>query len=304
MEIDLSSSAPQAADVRDVTLSSFKADVLEASKKALVLLLFWTPRDKGCVEQSKTLEKIVQSGLGPMALARIDIDRDQTVARQLGVQSVPSVFAFYQARPVDAFEGAMPEAQIKTWVAQILKTTGAGDAVGFDTALQQAEGYRAAKDVATARAIYADILEQDTSNAKAYAGLIACLLDEGNAAQARRMLDEAPQGIAGNKALDSVRAATELAEETGQNKGMAETLEAEIAKDPHNWQARFDLALAYYAAQRHEEAADQLLEIVRFARTWNDGAARKQLVKFFEAWGETNPVTLSARRRLSSILFS
>ncbi|MFA5040913.1 MAG: tetratricopeptide repeat protein [Bdellovibrionales bacterium] len=299
-----SSSAPEA--VKDVTLATFKAEVLDASKKMLVFVLFWTPRDNLCRQQAEALEKIVRSGMGNLKLARVDIDRDQSIARQMGVSSAPSVFAFYQGRPVDAFSGAMPEPQIKTWVAQLMKTTGVGGAetAGLDTAFQQAEEFLAGGDVATARSIYADIFAENPESAKAYAGLTRCFFDEGEVQKAREMLDAAPAAIAKDKALDSVRAAVELAEAAGKNKGQAEQLEAAVARNPDDHQARFDLAMAYYAAGRNEQAVDHLLDIVRRARTWNDGAARQQLLKFFEAFGTAHPITVSARKRLSSILFS
>ena len=302
-----SSSEPAATSVvKDVTVANFKADVLEASKKALVLVVFWTPRDNACKQQVAVLEKIVRVSKGAAGLARIDIDRDQIIAQQMGVTSAPSVFAFYQGRPVDAFSGALAEAQIKAWVDQLLKTTGVGgeERAGLEAAFQQAADHSAAGDIGLARAIYADIFDREPENARAYAGLVRCSVEEGDISKAREMLDKAPAILAKDKALDSVRAAIELAEQAGQSKGQAEKLEAAIAKNPADSQRRFDLALAYYAAQSNEKAVDQLLEIVRRERAWNDGAARKQLVKFFEAFGATNPLTISARKRLSSILFS
>ena len=303
-----SSPAVPAADqaVKDVTLASFKADVLEASKQALVLVDFSIPRDPTCKQLTAVLEKIARASKGAVRLAKIDVEHNQPIAQQMGVQSVPSVFAFSQGRPIDAFAGAMPEAQVKTWIDHILKASGAPvdeEKAGLETALKHAAD-SAAKDIATARSIYADILEMEPANAIAYAGLVRCFVDESDTANARQVLDAAPAEIAKDKALDSVRAALELAEQAGTGAGQAAEFEAKIAQDPADHQARFDLALAYYAAGRREDAVDQLLEIVRRARTWDDGAARKQLVKFFEAFGATDPLTLSARKRLSSILFS
>ncbi len=302
------SSEPSVADdsVKDVTLANFKADVLEASKKALVLVVFWTPRENTCKQMAGLLEKNARMSKGAVKLARIDIDRDQQIAQQMGVQSLPSVYAFFAGRPVDAFAGSVPAAQVKTWIDQVLKTTGVGgeEKAGLETAFKQAEDFLAQGDIATARAIYIDIYDMEPENARAYAGLVRCLLDEKKSTEAREKLAAAPAAIAKDKALDSVRAAIELAEQAGQNTGETDKLEAALAQNAADHEARFNLAMAFYAAGRNEDAVDQLLDIVRRARTWNDGAARKQLVKLFEAFGATNPLTIAARKRLSSILFS
>jgi len=293
--------------VRDVTLATFKADVLEASKTALVLVDFWATWCEPCKQLTPLLEKLARASKGAVKLAKIDVDRNQPLAQQMGVQSVPSVFAFYAGRPVDGFAGALPEAQVKTWIDQLLAQTGAvgGDEkAGLETALKQASEFVAARDIATARAIYTDILDMEPTNAPSYAGLVRCLIEEGNAPGARQLLDAAPPALLKDKAFEPVRAALELMEQAGQSVGQAAEFEAKLAANPADHQARFDLALAHYAAGRREEAVDQLLEIVRRARTWNEDGARKQLVKFFEAFGNSDPLTLSARKRLSSIMFS
>ncbi|MDD4617225.1 MAG: tetratricopeptide repeat protein [Alphaproteobacteria bacterium] len=292
--------------VKDVRAATFKADVLEASSKALVLVDFGTPRDSLCAQMTASLEKIARASKGAVRLAKVDIDRDLAIAQQLGVRSAPSVFAFHKGRPVDGFSGSIPEAQVKAWVDELLKATGAsvGHADGMDAAFKQAAELLDGGDIATANAIYADILDAEPENAKAYAGSVNCLLRSGQIDLARAMLDAAPAAVAKDAALDSVRAAVELAEQAVQSKGQTEKLEAALTQNPADHQARFDLALAYYASGRREEAVDCLLEIVRRGRSWNDDAARKQLVKFFEAMGATDSLTVSARRRLSSLLFA
>lgn len=304
----LSPMSPPPADnaVKDVTLANFKAEVLEASRTALVLVAFWVPRDPSCQQLAAILEKIARASKGTVRLARVDVDQNQPIAQQMGVQSVPSVFAFHQGRPVDAFAGTMPEVQVKSWVERTLVTTGVGgeEKAGLETAFKQATDYLAQGDIATARAIYMDILDMEPENGLAYAGLVRCELEEGHTPKAREMLDAAPAAIAKTSALDSIRAAIELAEQASQSKGQTTELEAKLAQNPADHQARFDLALAYYASGRNEDAVAQLLDIVRRARSWNEDGARKQLVKFFEAFGATDPLTLSGRKRLSSILFS
>jgi putative thioredoxin len=240
-----------------------------------------------------------------VTLAKIDIDRNPQIAQQMGVQSVPAVFAFYQGRPVDGFAGALPEAEIKNWLDHLIKVAGgAAPGGGLETALKQAAEFLAANDVVTAQSIYADILDAEPSNATAYAGLLRCLLALGDKARAKQMLDSAPPDIAKNKVLDPIRTALELASQAEQNSGNAAALQAKLDQNPTDHQARFDLAMALYADGKREGAVDQLLEIVRRQRNWNEDAARKQLVKFFEAFGHADPLTISSRKRLSSIMFA
>ncbi len=311
----LSPTTPPAAPdetVKDVSLASFKADVLEASKTSVVLVEFWATWCEPCKQLMPVLEKIARASNGVVRLAKLDIDRNQQIATQMGVQSVPAVFAFFQGRPLDGFAGALPAAQITAWLDEVIgKIRAAGgalgdaadDKAGLETALQQAADFLAAGDNATAHSIYTDILDMEPDNARAFAGLLRCMMAQGNTAEARGMFDAADKEITKDKAFDSVRAALELAEQASGATDSA-ALEAKLAADPNDHQARFDLALACYAAGKREEAVDHLLDIVRRARTWNEDAARKQLVKFFEAFGPTDALTLSARKRLSSILFS
>jgi putative thioredoxin len=303
---DQSAPPPSGDAIKDVSLSTFMADVIEASKQQLVIVDFWATWCGPCKQLTPVLEKLVRAAKGAVRLAKIDIDRNPQIAQQMGVQSVPAVFAFFQGRPVDGFMGALPEAQVKQWIDKLLLATGAaaGDAgAGLETALKQAADFLAAKDIQTAQAIYADILDMEPTNAAAYAGLLRCLLALGDTAQAKQMLAKAPAEMVKDKAFDPVRAALELAEQAGQG-GDAAELEAKLAKDPADPQARFDLALALYAAGKREDAVDHLLEIVRRNRAWNEDGARKQLVKFFEAFGPADPLTIAARKRLSSIMFS
>ncbi|MDR3448815.1 MAG: thioredoxin [Alphaproteobacteria bacterium] len=306
------SPSPQSAipdAVKDVNLSTFMADVIEASKQALVVVDFWATWCGPCKQLTPLLEKIARESKGAVRLAKVDVDQNQPIAQQMGVQSVPSVFAFFGGRPLDGFAGALPEAQVKAWVDQMLKISGGAgsdEKAGLDTALKQAADLLAAKDIATARAIYSDILEMHPDNAPAYAGLVRSFLDEGDIANAREVLNNAAPEIAKDKAMEPVRAALELAEQAGQAGQGADmsALETKLAQNPADHQSRFDLAMALYGAGQRERAVDELLEIVKRDRAWNDAGARKQLVKFFEAFGPMDELTITARKRLSSILFS
>ncbi len=299
--------AAAADPVKDVGLANFMAEVIEASRTQIVVVDFWAPWCGPCKQLTPVLEKIVRAHKGAVRLAKIDIDKNPEIAQQMQIQSIPAVFAFFRGQPIDGFMGALPEAQIKSWLDHLIKAAGgakdpAPDA-GFNTALEQAAGLLAQGESETAQAIYTDILAEEPTNTGAFAGLLRCLLAQKQISKAKEMLAAAPAELAKDKALDPVRTAIELAEQSGAT-GNAAELEAKLAQNPSDHQVRFDLALAHYAEGRKEQAVDQLLELVRRARAWNEEAARKQLVKLFEAMGPADPLTISARKRLSSVLFS
>jgi putative thioredoxin len=306
---DLLPVAAKDSFVKDVTLQTFVADVIEGSKVRPVIVDFWAPWCGPCKQLGPILEKLVRAAKGALLLVKIDIDRDPEISQQMGVQSIPAVFAFFQGRPVDGFMGALPESEIQTWIDRLLKLSGgvippeADDVVNLNLALDQAAEFLAAQDFATAEAIYRDVLDQDAANPGAYIGLIRCRVLAGDLKDARQFLDNAPAAIAKDKALDAVRTVVELAEQAAQG-GSVNDLEAKVQANPADHQARFDLAMAHYAVGQREQAVDALLEIVRRDRKWNEDAARKQLVKLFEAFGAMDPLTIAARRRLSSIMFS
>jgi len=300
--------AAVADPVRDVGLADFMAEVIEASRAQIVVVDFWAPWCGPCKQLGPALEKTVRAYKGAVRLAKIDIDKNPEIAQQMQIQSIPAVFAFFQGRPLDGFMGALPEAQIKSWLDRLVKAAGgagstAAPDAGFDAALEQAAGLLAQGEMETAQSIYADILASEPANAGAFAGFLRCLVTQKKITKAKEMLAAAPAELVKDKALDSVKTAIELAEQSAAT-GSAAELEVKLAQNPADHQARFDLALAHYAEGHKEQAVDQLLELVRRARTWNEAAARKQLVKLFEAMGPADPLTISARKRLSSILFS
>lgn len=291
--------------VRDVNLANFIAEVIEASRAHPVIVNFLSPRSPACKQLLPVLEKVVRTYKGAVTLARIDIDASPQIAQQMGVQSVPAVFAFFQGRPLDGFMGPLPEAQIKSWLDRLMKTIGGGapGTDGLDEALKHAADALVANDPQTAQAIYAEILGADPAHPAATAGLLRAYILRGDMDGAKAIFAQLPPELVKDKVFDSLRAVFELAEEAGAG-GDAAALQAKLAQNPNDHQARFDLAMAHYAAGRREQAVDELLEIVRRARSWNEDAARKQLVKFFEAFGSTDPLTVTARKRLSSILFA
>ncbi len=299
------SGGPPPADViKDSNTARFAQDVIEASLSAPVIVDFWAPWCGPCKQLTPLLEKTVTAARGAVRLVKINIDENQELAAQMRVQSIPTVYAFHQGRPVDAFQGALPESQIKSFIDRLTQTAGtATGANPIDQALEEAEAALEAGETGAASALFGQVLQHEAQNVRALAGTLRCLLASGDHAGARQVFDGLPEDLRKDPAFAPVATALELAE-AGADAGEIPDLMARVAQDNDDHQARFDLAMALYAADKSEAAADELLEIIRRDRSWNDEGARKQLVKFFEAWGATNPLTLQARRRLSSLLFS
>jgi len=289
---------PRGEAVFDVTTADFKSKVIDASRERAVLVDFWAPWCGPCKQLTPVLEKVVGESGGAVALAKMNIDEHPAIAGQLGIQSIPAVIAFRDGQPVDGFMGAVPESQVREFVAKL----GAGDATDpVAEALQTANEAREAGDLVTAAEIYRAILERAPDHAEAIAGYGDMLLDGGQTQEAARLLalvKEADQGL-----VAGLRAKLELAEKVAAL-GDPTALEQRLAADPKDNQARFDLAMIENARGDRMAAADHLLTIMKQDRQWNDEAARKQLLQLFEAWGMTDEATLSARRRLSSLLFS
>jgi len=289
--------------IKDGSDRTFMADVIQASSQVPVIVDFWAPWCGPCKQLGPVLEKVVKAAKGAVRLVKIDTDQNPMVAGQLRVQSIPAVYAFFQGRPVDAFQGALPESQVKAFVDRLVKLAGPADpgAVVAEALAQAAEAL-AAGDTAAAADTYAAILEAEPENAAAYAGMVRCFLAMGETEQAEQMLKSAPAAIAKSAEIAAVKASLEVAEQAKAAGPIPELME-KLARDKNDHQARFDLAMALFANNRREAAVDELLELVRRDRTWNDDGARKQLVKFFEVFGPTDPLTVQTRRRLSSLLF-
>jgi putative thioredoxin len=290
--------------IKEGDTKSFLADVIEASQQVPVIVDFWATWCGPCKQLGPALEKAVTEARGAVRLVKIDVDKNQQLAQQMRIQSIPTVYAFFQGRAVDYFNGALPESQVKSFVAKLAELGGAELGPSpIDEALEQAEAALEAGDAGTASAIFNQVLAHEPANLPALAGLTRALVAAGELKRAREVLGAVPADKASDAAVAKATAALELAEQAQGAAGQLGELQAKVATDPNDHQARHDLALALYAAGEQEKALDELLEIVQRNRAWNEEAARKQLVKFFEALGPTHPLTLSARRRLSSLLF-
>jgi putative thioredoxin len=293
--------APAAGDViKDGTSASFAKDVIEASKQALVLVDFWAAWCGPCKQLTPIIEKVVQSYGGKVRLVKINTDEHPAIAGQLRIQSLPTVYAFRDGRPLDGFMGAQPESAVRQFIERLL---GPDEEADLTAILEAAEAALDAGDLQSAAEAFAAVLQEDQLNVQALAGLARCYLKSGDVELAEQTLSLVPPDKQASAPVQSVRAALDLAKLADKSDDSAE-LEQRLAANPADHQTRLDLAVALAARGKKEEALDHLLDLVRRDRNWNEEAARKQLVQLFDAWGPKDEQTLDGRRRLSSILFS
>jgi putative thioredoxin len=286
--------------VKDTTTQTFVKDVIEESKRQPVLVDFWAEWCGPCKQLGPVLEKAVGAAKGKVKLVKMDIDKHPSIPGQLGIQSIPAVFAFVNGQPVDGFLGALPESQVTAFIERLTKDRLGGEEQDH---LKNAEDLLAKGDAAGAADLYAQVLAQDSGNLAALGGLTRSYVRTGALEQAKQTLALVPEAKRNDPAVAAARAALEVSEQA-KAVGPIADLEAKVAGNPLDHQARFDLALALNGKGQRQEAVDNLLEIVKRDRKWNDDGARKQLVQFFEAWGPTDEATVNGRKRLSSILFS
>jgi putative thioredoxin len=287
--------------VSDTTTQTFVKDVIEASKQQPVLVDFWAPWCGPCKQLTPILEKVVRAAKGKVKLVKMNIDEHPAIPGQMGIQSIPAVIAFSKGQPVDGFMGALPEGQVADFIKRLVK-----DPIDSDDsteALKEAEAALAQGDAAGAASIYAQVAASDPENVIALAGLARAHVLAGAIDQAKQTLALVPEAKRNDPAVATARAALELAEQA-KSVGPIGELEQKVAANPDDHQARFDLAVALNARGQREAAAEHLLTIVKRDRKWNDDAARKQLVQFFEAWGFADPAAVEGRKKLSSILFA
>ena len=282
------------------TAASFSKDVLEASRDALVLVDFWAPWCGPCKQLTPVLEKVVQSYAGRVRLVKINIDEHPSVASQLRVQSIPTVYAFRDGRPLDGFTGAQPASAIRQMIDRLAgPDEGAGD---IEAVLESGDQALAANDLPGAAEVFAAVLDVDQHNVRALLGLVRVYLQSGDLSRAEATLALVAPDMRVSAAYESVKAALELAKKASQA-GSTSDIESRLAANPADHQARFDLAVALAAKGDKSSAVDHLIEIITRDRNWNEEAARRQLLEFFNAWGHKDPATAEGRRKLSTLLF-
>ena len=285
--------------VKDTTTKEFVRDVVEASRQVPVLVDFWAPWCGPSRQLNPVLEKAECAAKGAVKLVKLNIDEHPQIPGQMGVQSIPAVFAFQDGKPVDGFMGALPESRVADFIARLIGQ----ESDDGNSELEAAEAALAAGDVNKAAQIFGEVLQKDSESAEAAAGLARCYIKLGDLARAEQTLALVAPAKAESAAAASARAALDLAKK-GADAGDVTVLRAKLDADPSDHQARFDLALALNAKGDREGALDALLAIVAKNRGWKDEAARKQLLQLFEAWGGADPVTITGRQRLSSLLFA
>ena len=286
----------------DVDMNNFMAEVVEGSSQIPVIVQFWAPWCGPCKQLGPVLEKVVAAAHGKVKMVRVNIDDNQQIAQQLRVQSVPTVYAFVDGQPVDGFSGAQPESALTQFVEKLSSMGGAGaDIAGM---LEAANTAVETQDFAGAMQIYQQVMEADPESADALAGLVRCLTGIQDHQAAREIIDQLNDEFREKPSMQAAIAALELAERAAESAGDLDLAQAAVAANPEDLQARQDLAMALFATGDNAGAMAQLLESIRVDRSWNDEAARLQLLEFFKTLGAANPDVMAARRQLSTLLFS
>jgi putative thioredoxin len=291
-----------ATPVKDVTTATFMAEVVDGSFDTPVIVDFWAPWCGPCRQLGPLLEKTVRAANGAVRMVKVNIDENPEIAQQMRIQSIPAVYAFKEGRPVDGFVGAQPESQVKQFVQRV--SGGKGGPSPVEEALAMAKEALQQGDHGSAGAVFSQVLQREPGNIDALAGLARALTAGGDFRRARQTLDRVGKEHTGHAEITAARAALELAEHAKTAMASAGKLRARLAQNPDDHEARLELATALFGSGGRETAIDELLTLYKRDREWNEQAARKQLVKFFEVMGATDPLTLSARRRLSALMFS
>ncbi len=297
--------APADADlIKDSSEATFMADVVEASQTVPIIVDFWAPWCGPCKTLGPMLEDAVRAAKGAVKMVKVNVDEAQRIAAQLQIQSIPTVYAFFNGQPVDGFQGALPQSEIKAFVDRVVKA-GGGEAPGegLAAAIEAAEEMLEDGAAVDAAQTFAAILGEEPNNAAAYGGMVRAHIAMDDLAQAEAILNGAPAEISTAPELEAAHAQLELAKQA-ESAGPVAELQAAVEANPDDHQARFDLAQALYSKGDGQAAIDQLLELFRRDREWNDGAAKAQLFTMFDALKPDDPLVLNGRRKLSSMIFA
>ena len=289
--------------VKEVSEATFMQDVVEASKERPVIVDFWAPWCGPCKTLGPQLEEAVKAANGAVTMAKVNVDENQAIAGQMQVQSIPTVFAFSNGQPVDGFQGAVSASEIKAFVDRVVAANGGEVESGLDSAVASAEQMLDDGEFEAAIETFSAILEEDANNIKSYIGLIKCHIALGDLDQAEAILNGIPLEISQSPEIEAVHAQIELAKQA-RDAGPINELALLVEKNPDDNDARFKLAQALHGAGQVEDAVDQLLELFKRDREWNDGAAKAQLFTIFEALEPNNEIVLNGRRKLSSLIFA
>lgn len=292
--------------VKDSDTKNFMADVIQPSQQTPIIVDFWATWCGPCKQLGPILEKVVREAKGSVRLVKIDVDRNQDLAAQLQIQSIPMVYAFYKGQPVDGFMGNVPESQVRTFIENLKKLSGANNPAATNTvenSLTEAYNLLQQQHFGTAAAIYSKVLQQQPHHLTAVNGLVKSYLGLQKLAEAKKVLDQLPPDKAADVLVKNAKTAIEFAESL-KKIGQTKDLENSVSGNPKDLQRQFDLAMAYFRDQNPERGIEQLLGIIRQNQQWNEGQARKELLKIFDILGPSHPNTLDGRRKLSSILFS
>ena len=289
--------------IKDVTIETFQKDVIEASMTTPVVVDFWATWCGPCKQLTPLLEKAITEAKGAVTLAKIDIDKNQTLAQQLRIQSVPTVYGFSGGRPVDAFQGAQPESQVKEFISKLAEAAGTAQSDPIAEAIQQAKALLDNEEYDAAVGIYEQVINHAPDNIEALGGLARGLIALGQLEEAQEVLERLPEDAPENSDVTTALAALKVASQ-GAAVGDIGVLEAAVEADKKNLGARRELAIGLFSAGQRDAAIDHLVESLKIDRRWNDEAARKQLIQFFETMNPTDETTISGRRKMSAVLFS